>query len=402
MTEHAPPPAAPTIRVPSPTVLWVGWLIWLPFFAPTSVIVVHSRTPPLNLAAALLSVAAFAGFYAYATWRNARDLGTLPASRFWNREPARWPFVMVLAALSMLIGVAWHINGSFNLSGFIFTSAYVGGSLRPVRAAITNLALAAICLVLAFLTGVTRPEIVVPLVIMAMVTFVTVSWVGAIVAGHELRAAQGEIARLAASTERLRISRDLHDLLGHQLSLIALKSELSRRLVETDPARAAAEMGEVEALVRTTLQEVRDAVSRYRTPTLAAELHAAGEILAAAGIQFTEDCPPEALRSLPPSHDEALAWVVREGITNVIRHSEAGACSVTLSRDGNEAVLRIVDETSGGQGSRSAAQDPPGEGTGLLGIRERVVALGGRLQASEAGGGFHLSVTLPVPPLGDA
>ena len=139
--------------------------------------------------------------------------------------------------------------------------------------------------------------------------------------------------RLAAAGERLRIGRDLHDLLGHTLSLVALKSELARRLVETPTQKAQREIADVESIVRSTLKEVRKP-SRLQEPDLAYELHAAQEMLSAAGIQFVNRCDPVLIHGLSQRHNEALAWTVREGVTNVIHRSLARTCSIEL-RDEN-------------------------------------------------------------------
>jgi two-component system sensor histidine kinase DesK len=213
---------------------------------------------------------------------------------------------------------------------------------------------------------------------------------------RELRAARAEVARLAVEAERLRFARDLHDLLGRSLSLIALKSELAGQLVPAAPDRAVAEIRDVEQVARTALQEVRDAVAGYRQPTLDGELRAAREILAAAGIGFSHDDAPVAL---PSTVEAVLAWAVREGVTNVIRHSRARYCSIRLQVSGAEAELTISDD---GRGNRAI---PPstspangrGSGHGLAGLAERVAALGGALRAGpQAGGGFRLTVALPL------
>ncbi|MGN6176962.1 MAG: sensor histidine kinase, partial [Streptosporangiaceae bacterium] len=136
-----------------------------------------------------------------------------------------------------------------------------------------------------------------------------------------LNQTRAELARMAVAEERLRISRDLHDLLGHSLSLIALKSELAGRVIESDPPRAAREIAELEAVARRSLAEVRQAVTGYRQPSLAAELAAARRALASAGIDCRVNAPGS--YDLPPDVDALLAWTVREGSTNIVRHSGA-------------------------------------------------------------------------------
>ncbi len=139
----------------------------------------------------------------------------------------------------------------------------------------------------------------------------------------ELRFAREENARLAVSEERLRFARDLHDLLGHSLSLIALKSELAGRLIDVDPARARSEVHDIEQVTRDALREVREAVSGYRQPALDAELNGAQAALRAAGIECTI---ARHVDHLPSTIEATLGWTVREGVTNVIRHSAAQRC----------------------------------------------------------------------------
>jgi two-component system sensor histidine kinase DesK len=201
----------------------------------------------------------------------------------------------------------------------------------------------------------------------------------------ELVEARDELARSAVAEERLRFARDLHDLLGHSLSLIALKSELAGRLAERDPERARQEMADVEAAARRALAEVRDAVSGYRQVSLAQGLAEARSALSAAGITLRG---PARVGPLPGAVDAVLGWVVREATTNVLRHSGAGAVTVGLVVEGDEVVLTVADDGRGATGP---------VGAGLAGLAERVEALGGRLETAPAGGrGFRLTAALPV------
>jgi two-component system sensor histidine kinase DesK len=212
---------------------------------------------------------------------------------------------------------------------------------------------------------------------------ITTSW--------ELRAARDEIARLAVMNERLRIARDLHDLLGHNLSLITLKSELAGRLLSIAPQRAAAEIHDIENVARTTLQEVREAVASYRLPTLASELHAAQEILTAAGIAYRYEGDEQLLENLPAGIEAVLSWTVREGITNVVKHSRAHQCLISLRRDSKHIYVEISDDGTGDSNDSSHV------GNGLRGLAERVTALGGHFEAGpRAGSGFSLSTSIPI------
>jgi two-component system, NarL family, sensor histidine kinase DesK len=206
---------------------------------------------------------------------------------------------------------------------------------------------------------------------------------------REVHAARGELARMAVVEERLRMARDLHDLLGHTLGMITLKSELAARLVNQDPARAALEMREVEQTARQTLREVRVAVAGYRQPTLQGELEGARQLLEAAGIAYTFE---QTVEALPTPVDAVLAWTIREGITNVIRHSRASWCRVRVRAADGQVSAEITNNAVQPHESNSA---PPSTGTGLAGLTDRVTAQGGQLIAEPLDEGFRLRVDLP-------
>ena len=207
-------------------------------------------------------------------------------------------------------------------------------------------------------------------------------------ANRQLSLAREQIARLAVGEERLRFARDLHDLLGHSLSVIALKSELAGRLIKTAPGLAAHEVEDIENVAREALRDVREAVAGYRQPTLAAELAGAHEALTAAGI---EDHVDEDHAPLPPAVEAVLAWTVREGVTNVMRHSQARRCAIRISIQDGGATVEVVDDGRGG------TLQP---GSGLRGLRERVLERGGTLTAEPLPHeGFRLRVTLPLAPV---
>ena len=205
-------------------------------------------------------------------------------------------------------------------------------------------------------------------------------------ANQQLSQAREQIARLAVGEERLRFARDLHDLLGHSLSVIALKSELAGRLIKTTPGLAANEVEDIEQVARDALREVRDAVAGYRQPSLSAELAGAREALTAAGIELRaegEHMP------LPPAVEAVLAWAVREGVTNVMRHSQAKRCTIRIFKKDGSAAVEVVDDGRGGT---------PEPGSGLHGLRERVLERGGTLTAEPLPHeGFRLRVTVPLP-----
>jgi two-component system, NarL family, sensor histidine kinase DesK len=203
-------------------------------------------------------------------------------------------------------------------------------------------------------------------------------------ANRALVEARAEVARLASEAERARIARDLHDLLGHSLTVITVKSGLARRLAESGSPRAVEEIAAVEGLCRQALTDVRAAVSGYREVTLAGELARGRELLRAAGV--VADLPA-ATDLVDAAQQELFGWIVREGITNVVRHARATRCAVSLWATGVE----IRDDGTGA---------PAPGGAGLTGLRERVAAAGGTVEAGpvEAGPagprGWLLRVTL--------
>jgi two-component system, NarL family, sensor histidine kinase DesK len=213
---------------------------------------------------------------------------------------------------------------------------------------------------------------------------------------RQLRATRGELARSAVADERLRISRDLHDLLGHSLSVIAVKAELARRMLPADPERAGREIGEVEATARRALQEVRDAVTGYRAPSLAVELVSARRAINAAGIRCLVDAPEN--HRLPKDVNALLAWAAREGATNVVRHSAATRCDIRLTVTATQATLELTDDGCAAGQDGTGREGTP-DGHGLAGLAERTAALGGALEAGpRERGGYRLSVRVPVPP----
>jgi two-component system sensor histidine kinase DesK len=205
-------------------------------------------------------------------------------------------------------------------------------------------------------------------------------------ANRQLEAARHELARLAVTEERLRIARDLHDLLGHSLSIVALKAELADRLVTADPERARAELDDVQRVTRQALSDVRSAVQGYRQLALGEAVGSARAALAAAGI----DCRVETTeRDLPAEVESVLAWAVREGTTNVVRHSNARTCAISLRADGDRVELAIEDD-----GDAAGAE---GDGSGLAGLAERAARLAGTLEAGAMPqGGFRLRLAMPL------
>lgn len=204
---------------------------------------------------------------------------------------------------------------------------------------------------------------------------------------RRLRRANEEIEHLAKVAERERIARDLHDVLGHTLSVIALKSELAGKLIDRDPQRAGEEIREVEDISRQALSEVRDAIRGYRAKGLAAELAQAKATLETAGLSV--QCDASTTVKLPAMQESVLSLAVREGVTNVVRHAQARSCRLRLEQQNGSCRLEIQDD---GLGSSTT------EGNGLRGMRERVEMLGGTLHRITAPG-TTLTITLPLKDL---
>ena len=297
----------------------------------------------------------------------------------------------VVGALALLLALAIGIRAlgapsSFDLL-FVFFVAAAGMRLTPSAALVVIGATAGGLGIEAAVAGESSSAYAAKALAVLAIGCMMLAFARQIRINAELRSARGEIRRLAVSEERLRIARDLHDLLGHSLSVISLKSELAAKLVEHDPARAAAELADVQTVGRQALAEVREAVQGYRQLALDDALAGARTALSAAGIAYELEGPvPE----LPPDVEEMFAWTVREGTTNVVRHSGAYRCSVRIRNGGDRATVEVEDD--------GTSETPvPEAGSGLAGLAERAERLHGRLEAGAApGGGFRLRVVVPV------
>jgi two-component system sensor histidine kinase DesK len=208
-------------------------------------------------------------------------------------------------------------------------------------------------------------------------------------AAMKLNAAREENAALAALADRERIARDLHDVLGHTLSVIVLKTELAGRLMGIDPVRAKAEIDDIERTARTALAEVREAIGGYRTRGLSAEVEQARRTLDAAGVSLRCDTQPPTLR---PNDETVLSLALREAVTNIVRHARAKHCTLQFETTGDGYHLLLVEDDGNNVSGR--------EGNGLRGMRERVQALGGRFRV-ERERGTRLVIELPAYLHGD-
>jgi two-component system sensor histidine kinase DesK len=201
---------------------------------------------------------------------------------------------------------------------------------------------------------------------------------------RKLRKANEEIEHLAKVAERERIARDLHDVLGHTLSVITLKSELAGKLMDRDAERAAKEIREVEQISRQALSDVRDAIRGYRSQGLAAELARARSTLETAGLSV--QCDAATGMKLPAVQESVLSLALREAVTNIVRHAQARTCRLRLERLNGSCRLEISDDGRGCNGA---------EGNGMRGMRERVEMIGGTLQRS-SDRGTTVAITLPM------
>jgi len=353
-------------------------LVWLVYLAyPLSR--VFSGGEGVSVVVQLSGAALFVAVYLWVVlferpyWR-----GTDPR-RVINHRVAVGTLSAVALSLSLLYGGVWA-------GLFVYASVAAGISLpsreaRPVIAMLT-VAVAVCCLA----SGMSWTGVGQFVLLVGGIGFGQVLWSRLFSTVRELEAAREEIARLAVAEERLRFARDLHDLLGHSLSLITVKSEVARKVADRDPRRATAEMREVEEIARRALGEVREAVSGYRRPALEAEIAGAAQMLEASGISCSVDLPEG---DLPEAVRETFCWVIREAVTNVIRHSGARRCRISVGCEGEVCFVEVRDDGRGVVEGFAA-------GSGLVGLSERLRARGGTLLASNLPpGGFRVRAELP-------
>ena len=292
--------------------------------------------------------------------------------------------LLVVAGLAALGAIMFPRNAGA-MAYFIFGSAFIGYSGLGRRA----------YGVLALYVGAVTvyASLVLPYLAVRIETFGFTSLIGIaniILAESRqktiaLQRAYEEIECLAKLRERARIARDLHDVLGHTLSVIVLKSELAARLAERDPDRGAQEIRAVEHIAREALHDVRNAVEGYRSPGLAAEIERAREVLGSAGVTLALEGDDGA--ALGPEQERVATLAIREAVTNVVRHARATQCRLSIVSAGGAWRITIVDDGVGARGP---------EGHGLAGMRERVEALGGKLTKTVSRG-TQLVLELPPP-----
>lgn len=356
---------------------WVFASIWLVYLA-EPVRVAWREDRPVARAIGLLALAVFAVHYVR-TWTVVRR------RRRAGLDLGGWFGLLTVGAGVALTGIAVAAVGETALAMTVFVTV-MAMFVLPLRLA---LAVVAAMLALAELAprlvhGWERVDSLgFQIAVSALAMWGVLQLIGR---NAELARAQDEIARLAVARERDRFARDLHDVLGHSLTVVSVKAELAARLVGTDPERAGREMEQVQQLARDALADVRTAVAGYRETSLAGELVAARAALDAAGIDAEL---PGAVDHVPGDRRELFGWVVREGVTNVIRHSRATRCRVLLEPD---AVL-VADDGTGPEPAGSGPTNGSVQGHGLAGLRERAEAAGASVRTGRSDlGGFGLRV----------
>ncbi len=350
------------------------WGVWLVFLVNPVAAILAGREPAPAAAFASISLLVFAALYLATGW-----------VAFGVDADARGGQVLLpyLALLVITVPVAFALGGTWS-EIFIYLGVATGATLE-ITPAIAILALLVVLDFAGAVAGRWQLSDVWFGAFMAVVLGLTmISFRRVVRLVVELRVARAELARLAVAEERLRFARDLHDGLGHSLSVIALKGQVARRLMTVDPPAAEAALGDLEAVAHESLGSLREMVSGYRQRSLSEELTSAEEVLRAAGIETEMNMAAR----VSGEADDLLAWVVREGVTNVLRHSRARRCRIDLAADDGRIRLELTDDGVGGAPSRG--------GSGLTGLRERLAAAGGSLEAGpESGGGYRLTAILP-------
>ncbi|MFF0185393.1 sensor histidine kinase [Streptomyces sp. NPDC005244] len=357
--------------------VWI--VIWLVFLSsPVHDLVSGDHTTPA-VVAGWVGLAGFVAIYLTLVFRNMgkASAGTLSVALM----------ILTLGALAtvlcLTLGPPW-------LGLFVYVSVACGTAF-PLRVSYWTIPLTAVVMLLVGLHG--GEEDARNLVLLVVLIGYAMTGVRQLVRTTvELRRARATVAQLAANEERLRLARDLHDLLGHSLSLITLKSELAGRMLPDHPDKAAQQVADIEQVSRQALVDVREAVTGYRRPRLAGELAGAQVALTAAGVVADLPAEPD-LHDVSAESESALAWTVREAVTNVVRHSGARRCTVELVRrqtlDGAVLELSVEDDGSGG----SAGGTP---GNGLTGLTERLEKEAGSLEAGRTRRGFRLVARVPL------
>ncbi len=346
----------------------LGWTryVWLIYLVPMFIEPVVTGTAGDWLIASI-SVALFLPLYFLGFWLTGRRL------------------LVLIGVVVALAGVVAPLNPGGAVF-FIYAASFLG-QLGPPKVGVRYLVpILAILLLEAWIVGFPRYSWVWASIFTLIVGGINMHFADAARRQAKLKLAHDEVERLATMAERERIARDLHDVLGHTLSLITIKAGLAARLADDVPQRAAREMIEVEKISRSALAEVRRAVEGYRFLSLGAEVARAKVALAAAGVEYTVETSPY---DLDAEVESAVSLALREGVTNVVRHAGADWCTIRFGQADGAFRLEVVDDGRGGASK---------EGHGLAGMRERIEALGGNVVCDRSRG-TRLAV---VVPLGDS
>jgi len=338
------------------------WLIYLAFFVVGPVMNARTTTPAVWGVTAL-GLAIFLFLYFRGHWARGGEL------------------LAIIIGLTLLGALYFPFNpgaGCF----FIYACSFAGGLPRTRHAFITIAVIEVITLAEALACHISPFNYIWPLVFNLVVGAVDVHFAERARANKKLRLAQEEVEHLAKVAERERIARDLHDILGHTLSVIILKSELASKLADRDVERARSEIRDVERISRDALAQVRAAVRGYRAGSVQGEIDSARQTLATAGVSL--DVEQQRL-TLPAGHEAVLSLALREAVTNIVRHAKAHRCTIRLIAP---CTMTIEDDGRGGNAPF---------GYGLSGMRERVESLGGTVERDGAGG-TKLTISLPFPP----
>lgn len=306
---------------------------------------------------------------------------------YWLSGAALWRNALFITTLGLILLPVNH-----GASVFLIYSACAGAAFERARDGITLMVINLMCwTIAAWLLQLGWAQ---TLLILA----ICITSGGSAIYGSQISRArsrllrkQDEIEHLSKIAERERIGRDMHDVLGHSLSIVVLKSELARRLIDTDPTRAAREMEEVESTARHALQQVREAIGGYRSAGWVAELTHAQKTLETAGVRFHLKENEIALaegKALSAATENILSLALREAVTNIVRHASATRCLIGLRTDDEKLVCQIEDDGTGLQSGH--------HGHGLRGMRERIEAHRGTLQLIPALPGLRLVLTLPL------
>jgi two-component system sensor histidine kinase DesK len=294
----------------------------------------------------------------------------------------RGPRILWIVGGIDVIAVAGSVWNPGAMSFYVFAASFIANGFSTRTAAIV-LAIQVVFAGLATLALQQWWLALGTMVIAGLIGAITIQARAREATNARLRMAQDEVERLAKLAERERIARDLHDLLGHTLSVVVLKSELAQKLMDRDPDRARQEIAEVERISRQGLADVRQAITGYRSSGLPAEIEHVRETLTAAGIDTTIEAR---VVNLAPAQETALSLALREAATNVIRHAGATKCHIKFYAQDGSALMEVQDDGRGG--------DAP-FGNGLSGMRERIQSLGGALRR-ESSQGTRLMISLPL------